>query len=82
MKFTNLRLFAVPLMAGLLLASGPVVRAAVFQDSHNYSQDRDRDNKKKKKQVPEGSAGAILVLAAGALGGGLLLWRRKKGTAR
>jgi hypothetical protein len=28
--------------------------------------------------VPEGSAGAILILAAGALGGGVLVWRRKR----
>jgi LPXTG-motif cell wall-anchored protein len=79
MKRTTLRLFAVPLMAGFLLVSAPAVRAAVFQGSLNYSQDRD-SNKKKKKQVPEGSTGAILGLAAAVLGGGLLIWRRKKGT--
>jgi hypothetical protein len=74
---TTLRLFASPLLAVLLLASVPSVRATVFQDTSSSFRESDKNNKKK-EQVPEGSAGAFLVLTVGALGGGLLVWRRKK----
>jgi hypothetical protein len=53
--------------------------------------EREREKEREKKQkgddryqkrtdVPEGNSGAFLVLAAGALGGGVLVWRRKQRT--
>ena len=80
MKHIQLR-FLAAVMAGALLTGVPVARAAIFQDSHSYTQVDDGNKKKKKKQLPEGSTGAILVLAAGVLGGGLLVWRRKRNAA-
>jgi len=39
---------------------------------------RDDRNKKPSSSVPEGGGRALLVLAAGALGGSVLVWRRKR----
>ena len=81
---TKLRLLAVPLLGVLFLGRVPSVEAVSLHGStidvqaKNKQKDKDNDDKGKKTRVPEGSAGAVLVLAAGALGGGLLLSRRKR----
>jgi hypothetical protein len=79
---TYLRLLAVPLLTVFLLAPAPLVEAANFpwpnyfrvKDKRKDNDDKDR----KKASVPEGSGSAALVLAATALGGGLLVSRRKR----
>ena len=82
MKWISFRFLVLPLMTILLLGSAPSVRAIALQDSSGHGRVNDDNEKKRKKdQVPEGSTGAILVLAAGILGGGMLLWRRKKGAS-
>ena len=71
-----LRLLAVTLIAASLGAGTPQMQAVVFND-HDHSV-WEKEKKKKKVQVPEGNVGAILMLAAVALGGGVLVWRRKQ----
>jgi hypothetical protein len=76
-----LRLLAVSLMTVLLVTSAPPVRAAVvYNRGHSWEKhkDKDKDKGRETRQVPEGSAGALLILAAGALAGGVLVWRRKR----
>jgi len=79
---TNLRLLAVPLLTVLLLTSLPSLEALALQGTNisfrKKEKDSDKDKEKKSKHVSEGSAGAVLVLAAGTLGGALLFSRRKR----
>jgi hypothetical protein len=81
---TNLRLLAVPLLTVLLLTSLPSLEAMALQGTNisfrkkEKEKDSDKDKEEKSKRVPEGSAGAVLVLAAGTLGGALLFSRRKR----
>lgn len=60
-----------------------------IQKERAKEREREREREREKKQrgddryqkrtdVPEGNSGAFLVLAAGALGGGVLVWRRKQ----
>ena len=81
---TNLRLLVVALLAVLCLVRIPLVEATIQGSSDKYRvedkyrvKDKDKDGKKK-TSVPEGSAAAALVLAASALGCGLLVSRRKR----
>jgi hypothetical protein len=68
----------------LLIGQVPFAKAAVVGvtvgDLRPKKKPEDNDEKKGKEPtaMPEGSANAVLVLAAGALGGGLLLARRKQ----
>jgi hypothetical protein len=71
----SLRLFAVLLMTVLLLANAPSVQAG--RNGRNGRNGQNGQNGQP-KSVPEGSAAAILILAAGALGGSVLVWRRKR----
>jgi hypothetical protein len=84
---TRFRLLAASLMTVFLLANAPSLQATALQDSgpsfrvkHDKWEDKhDKwEDKKENKSVPEGSAGAILILAAGSLGGAVLIWRRKR----
>jgi hypothetical protein len=81
---TKLRLLAASLMTLLLLANAPSVQATAVQNGPSFRLKHDKDSKEDKKErkeykgVPEGSAGAILILAAGSLGGAVLIWRRKR----
>ena len=80
---TYLRLLAVPLLTVFLLAPVPLVEAANLPSLINYLRAKDKrkdndDKDRKKASVPEGSGSAALVLAATALGGGLLISRRKR----
>jgi hypothetical protein len=73
------------LMTVLLFTSAPAMYA-LQSGTGAQGQDADADNqnhrrKKRKEYVPEGSGGVILVLAAGAVGGGLLVWRKKRASA-
>jgi hypothetical protein len=79
---TNLRLLVVALLAVLCLVRIPLVEATIQGSSDKYRVEdkyrvKDKDGKKK-TSVPEGSAAAALVLAASALGCGLLVSRRKR----
>jgi hypothetical protein len=88
----TLRLLAISLMTGFLVGSVPPVQATVFRDNgssfwekekekekeRERDRDRDKDPYKKPTQVPEGSGRVLLVLAAGVLGGSVLVWRRKQ----
>lgn len=93
MKCCNhLRLLAISLLTVCLLAAVPPARATVSFDSGNSlleklkerakekAKEREKDGRRddRRTQVPDGSDGALLVLAAGALGGGVLVWRRKQ----
>jgi hypothetical protein len=81
MKYsTKLRLLAASLMTVLLLANAPSLQATALQDSGpSFRVKHDKwEVKKKHTSVPEGSAGGILILAAGSLGGAVLIWRRKR----
>jgi hypothetical protein len=76
---TKLRLLAASLMTVLLLANAPSLQAVALQDSGpSFRVKHDKWDKKEYKRVPEGSAGGILILAAGSLGGAVLIWRRKR----
>jgi hypothetical protein len=70
------------LMTVLLLTSAPAMYA-LQSDAGVHVQDPGNQNEKRKKKhyLPEGSGGMILVLAAGAVGGGLLVWRKKRASA-
>jgi hypothetical protein len=63
-------LLAIPVLTVLLLTSVPSAGA----------RDRrwERPEPKKNYSMPEGSGGAVMALAAGVLGGALLLSRRKR----
>jgi hypothetical protein len=70
---------AMLLSTVFLLTSVPAIHAV---QSSASAQSREADNqdkhrKKRRDPVPEGSAGVILALAAGALGTSVLVWRRK-----
>jgi hypothetical protein len=81
MKYrTKFHLLAASLMTVLLLANAPSLQATALQDSGpSFRVKHDKwEDKKEYKRVPEGSAGAILILAAGSLGGAVLIWRRKR----
>jgi hypothetical protein len=78
---TRFRLLAAALMTVLLVANAPSLQATALQDSgptFRVKHDKWEDKKKEYKRVPEGSAGGILILAAGSLGGAVLIWRRKR----
>lgn len=71
---TKFSLLAIPVLSAIMLTSVPLAGA----------KDRrwdDRRNDRKSYSVPEGSGGAVMVLAAGAIGGALLLSRRKRRAA-
>jgi hypothetical protein len=90
----TLRLLAISLMTGFLLAGVPPVQATVFGDNgtsfwqkekekeKEKERERERsrrdDKDKKPTRVPEGGGRALLILAAGALGGGVLVWRKRR----
>lgn len=63
------------LMAALLLAGVPATQALQATPSQHYQEGA---RHRKKKHVPEGSGGVILGLTAAAVGGGLIIWRRKR----
>jgi hypothetical protein len=77
----TLRLLTIALTAVFLTTSATSLRAMVFHDSDYHFREKEKDKHKDKdkeyRPVPEGSAAAISILAAVALGGGVLLWRRK-----
>lgn len=85
MKGNALRLLAICLMTGVLLSVTPPVQATVFlnngssvwEKAKEKEKEKSRRDDKKPTSVPEGSGRAPLILAAGALGVGLLVWRRK-----
>jgi hypothetical protein len=91
MKWSStLRLLAISLMTGFLVGSVPPVQATVFRDNGSSfwekdkekekerERNRDKDPHKKPTQVPEGSGRVLLILAAGVLGGSVLVWRRQQ----
>ena len=49
-------------------------------EAEREKKQRGDDRDKKRTDVPEGTSGPFLVMAAGALGGALLVWRRKLST--
>jgi MYXO-CTERM domain-containing protein len=68
---TKFSLLAIPVLTAIMLTSVPLAGA----------RDRrwdDRKEDRKDYSVPEGSGGAVMALAAGVLGGALLLSRRKR----
>jgi len=90
-----LRLLAVSLMTGFLLASAPPVQATLVRDNSGSSfwerekkkekekekekeREREKDRGRKTTQMPEGGGRVLLALAAGALGGSVLVWRRRR----
>jgi len=78
-----LRLLAAALLAVFLLAHAPLVEAASLGWPVTYFRAKDKrkdndDKGRKRASVPEGSGSAALVLAATAVGGGLLVSRRKR----
>jgi hypothetical protein len=76
----TLRLFAVALTTVLLTTGATTLRAIVFHDNgpHRWEKEKEKERDKREyRQVPEGGAGAISLLAAVALGSGVLVWRRK-----
>jgi hypothetical protein len=83
-RHAGLRLLEVLLGIVLLFGQVPLAKATVvritIRDLRLKKKPEDNDNKKGRKPtaMPEGSANAILALAAGALSGGLLLARRKQ----
>ena len=93
MKWSNhFRLLAVCVLILFLLAGVPSVRAAISFDNGSSlweklkeiekakAKERERERRKdddKRTQVPEGNGVAFLVLGAGVLGGGVVVWRRK-----
>jgi hypothetical protein len=50
----------------------------IEKEKEKLKERRDDKNKKPSSSVPEGGGRALLVLAAGALGGSVLVWRRKR----
>ena len=79
MKYrTRFHLLAASLMTVLLLANAPSLQATALQDSGPSFRVKHPKWEKEYKRVPEGSAGGILILAAGSLGGAVLIWRRKR----
>ena len=77
----TLRLLAIALTTVLLTTSATTLRAMVVYDNGLSFQEKEKEKEKEKHRehrlVPEGSAAAISILAAVALGGGVLIWRRK-----
>lgn len=82
-----LRLATVFLMAGLLWAGAPPLQATVVRNNNDFWQtlkekekqkEKKEEQNKKRTQVPEGNGRVLLVLAAGALGGSVLVWRRQR----
>jgi hypothetical protein len=68
---TKFSLLAIPVLAAIMLTSVPLAGA----------KDRRRDDRKddrKSYTLPERSGGAVMALAAGVLGGAVLLSRRKR----
>jgi hypothetical protein len=53
-------------------------KAKEKEKERERDRDRDKDPYKKPTRVPEGSGRVLLVLAAGVLGGSVLVWRRKQ----
>ena len=92
MKWSNhFRLLAVSVLVLFLLAGVPSVQAAVsfgngtslwekLKEIEKKAKEREKERRKdddNRKQVPEGSDVAFLVLGAGVLAGGVVVWRRK-----
>jgi hypothetical protein len=50
----------------------------IEKEREKLKERRDDRNKKPSSSVPEGGGLALLVLAAGALGGSVLVWKRKR----
>jgi hypothetical protein len=50
----------------------------IEKEREKLKERRDDRNKKPSSSVPEGGGRALLVLAAGALGGSVLVWKRKR----
>ncbi len=62
-------------LAVLLCAASPATYALQASTAQRY---QDVNKNRRKKHVPEGSGGVILALAAAAVGGSLIIWRRKR----
>jgi hypothetical protein len=68
---TKFSLLAIPVLTAIMLTTVPFAGARDWRwKEHKYE--------KKSYSMPEGSGGAVMILAAGALGGALLLSRRKR----
>ena len=89
---THFRLLAVGVLILFVLVGVPYVQAGVFFDSGNSlwdklkeiekqkAKDKGKEGRKddgKRTQVPEGNEVALLMVGAGALGSGIVIWRRK-----
>ena len=68
---TKFSLLAIPILTAIMLTTVPLAGARERRWD-------DRREDRKSYSMPEGSGGAVMVLAAGALGGALLLSRRKR----
>jgi hypothetical protein len=92
MKWSNhFRLLAVSVLMLFLLAGVPSVQAAAsfgnrtslwekLNEIEQQAKEREKERRKdddKWREVPEGSDVAFLVLGAGVLAAGVVVWRRK-----
>jgi hypothetical protein len=68
---TKFSLLAISILTAIMLTTVPLAGARERRWD-------DRREDRKSYSMPEGSGGAVMVLAAGALGGALLLSRRKR----
>jgi hypothetical protein len=72
---TKFSLLAIPILTAIMLTTVPLAGA---RERRWDDRREDRREDRKSYSMPEGSGGAVMVLAAGALGGALLLSRRKR----
>lgn len=89
MKWNNhFRLLAVSVLMLFLLAGVPSMHAAVsfgngtslwekLKEIEQKAKERQKERRDDRREVPEGSDVAFLVLGAGVLAGGVVVWRRK-----
>jgi len=68
-------------LAAMLMGTAAAPVALALQPSSAAPGLGGDNHRRKRDRLPEGSGGVIAVLTIGAVGGGLLVWRKKRAAA-